>query len=87
MKPIDFDEANFTLRGGPAEKYGTDTAVADLPTYKGDGMQISCWGMTWRERLSALFHGKAWLRVAGETHPPLALDCCATVFSTIRPPQ
>jgi hypothetical protein len=75
MKPIVFTEANGTLLGGPAERYGTDDAVGDLPVYRGAGQVISCWKMNWRERLRCMLHGEVWLRVAAQkTHSPVSIE-------------
>ena len=78
MKPILFDEANKKL--SPPENM-TDKKCLSLWIYT-DGTQcISCWKMTWKQRLSALIHGKVWLSVlSGQTHPPVWLDCAKTVF-------
>jgi hypothetical protein len=72
MTPHRFIQANTTLGGGPADKYGTDDDVSDLPVFKGGGEIISVWRPSWRERLSILFGGSIWLRVAASrTHPPV----------------
>lgn len=33
-----------------------------LPAYVNDEETISCWKLTWRERLRVLFTGQLWLR-------------------------
>jgi hypothetical protein len=59
----------------------TQEECADLPIWT-DGVQcISCWKMSFRERLAALFFGKVWLTVVfGETQPPVALWSKKTIF-------
>lgn len=79
--PTTFPEANSTLRGGPASTYGTQHDVLDLPTYRYDGGIISCWRLSWRERLLALWHGRVWLHVVTRTtHPPIAVMVERSVF-------
>lgn len=79
MRPVQFPEANGRLSGGPAEAYGTADDVVDLPVCRtgnqfGDQI-ISCWRLTWRDRLRVLVSGKVWLRVlARSTHAPVAVD-------------
>jgi hypothetical protein len=80
MKPTAFKGSNSTLLGGPAERYGTADDVADLPVYREPGYLISCWQMTWRERLRVLWTGRVWLHVAGATHPPVVLGTEAPFY-------
>ena len=52
-----------------------------LPVYCDGETCLSCWDMTFRERLSALFFGKVWLWVhSGKTQPPVAMTAARTVF-------
>lgn len=83
MKPQRFDEANSTLKGGPAELYGTAEDVGDLPVWKEPGNGIaSCWSMTWRERLSALIFGRVWLHVQSDnSHPPVRITARRRYFT------
>ena len=75
MKPIRFPEANGTLGGGPAEAYGTEDDVVDLPVHRGSGMVISCWRLSLWERVKLLASGRVWLLVlARSTHAPVKLD-------------
>ena len=57
MKPIKFPEQNCT--------YAADKPYyQSLPAYvTKDGVAISCWSLTWRERLYVLFTGKMWFSV------------------------
>lgn len=78
MKPIDFKEANRTL-GKPQDM--TDEECRPLRIYT-DGRQcVSCWKMTLKERLSALFFGRIWVdTLSGGTQPPMWIACLRTVF-------
>jgi len=73
MKPIDFKEQNFTFLK-PTNM--TDEECASLPCYRGEGQIISCWKMSFKERVKALFTGVVWFGLLGNTHPPiwLAID-------------
>lgn len=70
LEPIDHEFANATLNA-PA---GCENDILPLRVYT-DGQQcISCWQMTWRERLSALVFGRVWVSVLfGRTQPPMWL--------------
>ncbi len=75
IRPIPFSESNGTLGGGPAAKYGTADDVVDLPVFRGGGVIVSCWQLSWRDRLSLLWRGRVWLSVlAPRTHAPVRLD-------------
>jgi hypothetical protein len=73
MNPTDFPEATGTLGGGPAAKYGTSDDVADLPVCRSGGVVISCWALSWRDRLRVLVTGRVWLCVLGDNHAPVKL--------------
>ena len=44
----------------------------DLPAYRHDGETISCWRLSWGERVRVVFGGCVWLRVQDD-HPPVSL--------------
>lgn len=70
MTPIKHQFVNKTLLA-PA---GQEDDVLPLPVYTDNEQCISCWQMSWRERLSALFFGRVWLSVlGGSTQPPVWL--------------
>lgn len=74
MTPTTFPEANTTLSGGPAPKYGTADPVVDLPVHKDGYSIVSCWALSWRDRLRLLVTGRVWLSVlAPVTHHPVKL--------------
>jgi hypothetical protein len=74
MTPIKFKQQNGTLGGGPASAYGTEDDVIDLPVYRGAGMVISCWRLSFWGRLRLVFTGNVWLSVLGGSHAPVRLD-------------
>lgn len=64
--PSDFPEANFTFT-----KPQSMEDCGDLRVQRhGDGL-LSCWRLSWRERLSALAFGTVWLNVLSDRHPPV----------------
>ena len=74
MKPINFKHANAQCYGGPKADFGTDNDVANLPVYRGGGELISCWKPSWTDRFHLLFGKSVWVRVWGNTHPPLSIE-------------
>ena len=72
-QPANFPEANSVQLGFERDD-GPD--VEDLPVLLMDGAHsVSCWRLTWRERLAVLFTGVAWLSVIGR-HPPVSVGGC-----------
>ena len=79
MKPIKFERANKNLLK-PANM--TDEECSSLWVYTDGNQCVSCWKMTWKQRIKALLYGRIWLSVlSGETQPPVWIDCEKTVFS------
>lgn len=74
MKPIEFDEMTQTIQ---RPKNMTDEQCSPLPAIvlHADGYLhfVSCWKMTWKERLSAFFKGLCWLSVINSYQPPVSL--------------
>ena len=63
MKPIEFAEQNCVYAKDQPE-------YLPLPVHKTeDGMVISCWALTWRERLRVLLTGRMWWSVLTFNHP------------------
>ena len=63
MKPIKFTEQNCVYAKDQPE-------YLPLPVHKTeDGMVISCWALTWRERLRVLLTGRMWWSVLTFNHP------------------
>lgn len=71
MNPISFKESNRTLTKPDTM---TDDECSSLEIYS-DGQQcISCWKMSFKERLQAVLFGKIWIGVvSGLTQPPIWL--------------
>lgn len=58
--------------GWDADKHGP---CSGLPIKREDGVCMSVWGLTIRQRLAVLFGGKIVLRiVSGQTQPPVMLS-------------
>lgn len=63
MKPCDFPEKNVVFAKDQKE-------YLPLPAYRsGDGRVISCWSLSWRERLVVLLRGRLWLSVLTFNQP------------------
>ena len=78
MKPIKFAEANKNLL---KPQNMTDEECSSLWVFTDGEQCISCWKMSFKQRLSALIHGKVWLSVlSGQTQPSVWVDCAKTVF-------
>lgn len=79
MKAKDFKNANKTLL---KPKNMTDDECSALRIWTDKEKCVSCWEMSWKERISALIYGKIWLYVlSGSTQPPVALLCERDVFN------
>lgn len=70
MTPISFPAANKILTGPPGSQ-----GIEPLPVHT-DGRQcLSCWSLTWKERLQVALHGRVWLcTLTGATQPPVWID-------------
>lgn len=80
MTPEKFPEKNRTL----AAPDGMDNC-GPLDVYADSKTCLSCWRLSWRERLSVLFFGRVWLWVRfGGTQPPVSLLAARTVFEKKR---
>lgn len=78
MKPIKFEEANKNLLK-PSDM--TDAECSSLWVNTDGVVCISCWQMSFKQRIKALLFGKVWLGIrSGSTQPPVWLDCDKTVF-------
>jgi hypothetical protein len=75
MTPLKFKEATRTMTAPPGM-----ANCGDLPAYASGEYFLSCWGLSWRERLSALFLGRCWLWVYSAGQPPVALEVKQTAF-------
>ena len=72
MRPISFKHANRTLGPPTKQDYSENVmGIAPLPVWSDGEQCVSCWQMSWRERLSALLFGRVWIALlSGETQPP-----------------
>lgn len=73
MKPIDFKLSNATLRA--SENYPGSPAIPVLKDIQ-NGITVSCWKMSWKERLKSLFLGKVWVMAYYHALPTLQLEVC-----------
>lgn len=63
MKPIEFAENNCVYAKNQRQ-YG------NLPAHKtSNGMVLSCWTLTWRERIKLLVTGRIWCMVRNFNQP------------------
>ncbi len=69
MKPIGFEEQMIEM-GKTQDEY------ISLPAWFDHEQVISCWHMSFRERLKVLFTGRVWVRVLnfGQNLQPQLLD-------------
>lgn len=54
MKPVEFPEHNVVFAKDQPE-------YLPLPAFTDERHCVSCWSLTWRERLALLFTGRLWL--------------------------
>lgn len=79
MKPIKFKEATKNLL---KPENMTDEECSSIWVYNDGRECVSCWRLTWKERIKALLFGKVWLGVlSGFTQPPVWMVCDKTVFT------
>lgn len=72
MKPVDFKESTKVLTK-PSQM--SDSECGSLPVWSDTKQCISCWKMSFWERMACLFTGKVWLSVlSGTTQPPVAVS-------------
>ncbi len=72
MVPIKFKESNKTFIK-PASM--TDKECGSLPVHQNEHHIISCWKLSFKERIRMLFTGKVWLWVWGKKQQPISLGC------------
>lgn len=79
--PIRFPEQNKVLAPPPETK---DYEIAPLPIWTDGEQCVSCWKLSWRERLHALITGRVWCAVlSGRTQPPVSIASRAKYFEPI----
>lgn len=75
MTPTKFDGMDGVLGAPDGWDGDMHGPCAGLPVMRRDGICISRWRLTWRERLGILFGRAVYCHVAsGETQPPVALN-------------
>lgn len=78
LKPIKFPEANKILLKPNSM---TDEECRSLWVHTDGEQCISCWKLSFKQRLSALLFGRIWLSVhSGFTQPPVWVACEKTPF-------
>jgi hypothetical protein len=81
MKPIPFKHQTKELQPSGKEYSDDVLSVRPLPIFTNGEQCISCWQMSFRERLSALFFGRAWLAIlSGSTQPPVVIEAAREYF-------
>lgn len=79
LMPVKFPQANRNLTK-PSNM--DDDECGSLWVFTDGECCISCWKLTFWQRLAVLFHGTIWLSVlSGNTQPPVWLACNKTVFT------
>ena len=81
MKPSAFEHSNKTLQPR-GTKYSENVIGVEPISIWTDGEQcVSCWNMTWRERLSALLFWRVWIAsLSGQTQSPIYAEAAKTYF-------
>lgn len=74
MKPINFKYSNKTLQPGVVKYSKNVSGVFPLHIWTDGEQCVSCWHMTYRDRLNALIFGRVWVStLTGATTPPLCV--------------
>jgi len=78
-KPINFQESNITLK--PARPQD-----GELPIYLDNGNSLSCWKLSFNERIKALLFGRIWvcLMTHGKNQPAMWIHSGRTAFRNTR---
>jgi hypothetical protein len=81
MIPIPFKDQTIELQPNPNQLEIGGQSVGTLPIFTDGEQCISCWQLSFIERLKALWFGKIWLGIhAGRTQPPVWLSADNEVF-------
>ena len=82
MKPVHFKQSNRQLE--PPPDFTPDQTVLSiepLSVWTDERQCVSCWRMSWKERIYALLFGKVWCAVlSGDTQPPIYLESHPNYF-------
>jgi len=80
MQPIPFKNMTSTLLDNQYRSENVQKIIS-LPVWTDGEMCISCWKMSFKERLRALFYGKVWIRVlSGSNQPPISVEIENNIF-------
>lgn len=72
MKPANFKESNRTLQPSGRIYSENVSEVTLLHVWSDDEQCLSCWQMSFKERLLALLFGRVWVAMlSGRSQPPL----------------
>lgn len=78
MKSTKFKDANKILLKPEGM---IDEECSELTIWTDGKECVSCWQMSWKEKIFALIYGRVWLYVlSGSTQPSVALTCKRNVF-------
>lgn len=66
MKPIPFKECNIKI-AEDQDQYGTLPAFIDRQSPRGE--VVTCWNLSFRERLRVLFTGRIWMCLLSFNNP------------------
>lgn len=81
MTPTDFPQAVKTLQPSGKTYSENVESVKPLPVWTDGEQVVSCWRMSWRERLSALVYGRAWVAtLSGSTTVPVFTTAARDYF-------
>lgn len=77
MKPIDFPESNVNLVKPKSMSY---EECGSLPAFVDDTQYVSKWELSEKEKKHVAEHGYIWIKVLGQTHPPISPVADADMF-------
>jgi hypothetical protein len=81
MHPIPFPEQTVELKANPNQLEIAGQPVGTLPIFTDGEQCISCWSLSFTERLKALWYGKIWLGIhTGRRQPPVWLAAEGQLF-------
>ena len=81
MEPSKFDESNKTLQPSGAKYSDNVTGVEPLHVWTDGEQCVSCWRMSWLERMSAVIFGRVWIAsLSGQVQPPIYAEAAKTYF-------
>ena len=81
MKPAKFEVVNLTYT---RPENMTDEECGSLPVHQYERGIISCWKLSFCERVKVIFTGRVWLDVAATRQPPVWLGVNAPNVATVQ---